>query len=99
MATTTFSMRIDEALKQALEKHATGLERSSAWVAQQAISGYLAREQAMIEAVRDALDNDDGKRTSGEAILAWMGRWAEGHDDPMPEPDIFESPFGLKKSA
>jgi hypothetical protein len=43
----------------------------------------------MIEAVREALENDNGWRTSGELVMAWMARWAEGHDDPMPEPDIF----------
>lgn len=41
-------------------------------------------------AVREAFENDNGWRTSGEVVMAWMARWAEGYDDPMPEPDIFK---------
>jgi hypothetical protein len=46
-------------------------------------------KQHELAAVREALENDDGWRTSGELVMAWMSRWAEGYDEPMPQPDIF----------
>lgn len=90
MATETFSMRMDAEVKRRLEKKAASLDRSAAWVAQQAISAYLAREEALAESVRAALaEADKGVFISGEAVERWMDRWADGFDDPFPEPDIF----------
>jgi predicted transcriptional regulator len=86
-------------VKRRLEEKAAHLDRSAAWVAQKAISDYLAHEDALIASVKDMLENDDGRRISGEAVMAWMGRLADGHDDPFPEPDIFDEPAIQKKSA
>ena len=88
MPTTTFSMRMDVETKARLEKKAASLDRSAAWVAQKAIEDYLDQEQALHESIKAILDNDDGRRISGEAVMAWMDRWAEGYDDPFPRPDI-----------
>jgi predicted transcriptional regulator len=99
MTSTTFSMRLDADVKRRLEERAAQLDRSAAWVAQQAISGYLAHEDELIASVKDILENDDGRRISGEAVMAWMSRWADGHDDPFPEPDIFDETVTRKKSA
>ena len=96
MATTTFSMRMDTDVKRRLEEQAALEDRSAAYIANRAIEDFLAREAALKAAVQDALDDDDGVRTSGEAVMAWMSRWADGHDEPMPEPDIF---IDMKKSA
>jgi hypothetical protein len=44
----------------------------------------------MRESIRDAIaEADKGVFISGEAVERWLGRWAEGHDEPFPEPDIF----------
>ena len=99
MPSATFSMRMDADMKRRLEKHAAHLDRSAAWVAQNAINDYLAREDALIASVNEILENDDGRRISGEAVMAWMDRWADGHDDPFPEADIFMAPDQIKKSA
>jgi predicted transcriptional regulator len=92
-------MRMDADTKRRLEKKAAHLDRSVAWVAQHAIKDYLAREDALIESVNEILENDDGRRISGEAVMAWMERWADGYDDPFPEADIFLTPEQIKKSA
>jgi predicted transcriptional regulator len=99
MTSATFSMRMDADIKRRLEKKAASLDRSAAWVVQQVLQDYLDRQDALAESVRHILENDDGKRISGESVMAWMERWGEGHDDPFPEPDIFEEPERLKKSA
>lgn len=99
MSAAPFSLRLKPEVKAALEKEAALLDRSAAWVAQQAIVTYLAREEALRDSVREVLENDDGVRFSGEAVMAWMERWGDGHDEPFPEPDIFPTPAKIKKSA
>jgi predicted transcriptional regulator len=99
MSTATFSMRMNSDMKRRLEEQASLSDRSAAWVAQRAIEEYLGRGDALREAVQEALDNDDGTRTSGEAVMRWMSRWSDGHDEPMPEPDIFSDPVRAAKSA
>lgn len=99
MPSATFSMRMDADMKRRLEEQAVLSDRSAAWVAQQAIEEYLGRNEALRQAVQEALDNDDGRRTSGEAIMRWLSRWGDGHDEPMPEADIFLEAAGKVKSA
>jgi predicted transcriptional regulator len=90
MTTATFSMRMDAKTKTALEEEARRQDRSAAWVANHAIEDFLAREEAMRESIRDAIaEADKGVFISGEAVERWLGRWAEGYDEPFPEPDIF----------
>ncbi len=99
MASTTFSMRMDADIKRRLEEKAAHMERSAAWLAQKAIQDYLAREEALEISVQHILENDDGQRISGEAVMAWMDRWADGHDDPFPQPDIFDAAVAKKSLA
>lgn len=83
-------MRIDVDVKQRLEEKAAQMDRSAAWVAQKAISDYLAHEDVLKEALRAALaEADKGIFVSGEAVEVWMDRWADGFEDPFPEPDVF----------
>jgi predicted transcriptional regulator len=99
MPSSTFSMRMDADMKRRLEEQASLSDRSAAWVAQRAIEEYLGRGDALREAVQEALDNDDGTRTSGEAVMRWLSRWSDGRDEPMPEPDIFLDRVKAAKSA
>ena len=99
MPTTTFSMRIDEKLKKALEDQAALEDRSASYVAQRAIGEWVAREAAVRASIEEAIELDDGRRISGDAVMEWMGRWADGHNEPFPEPDIFEGEAKLRKSA
>jgi predicted transcriptional regulator len=99
MATTTFSMRMDEGLKKALEDQAALENRSASYIAHRAIEDWARRQEAVRQSVIEAVEKDDGRRISGEAVMAWMQRWADGQDEPFPEPDIFETPENLRKSA
>ncbi len=90
MATTTFSMRMDADVKRKLEEQATLEDRSAAYVANRAIEDFLAREDAMRTSIRKAIaEADKGVFISGEAVERWMERWADGHEEPFPEADIF----------
>ncbi len=99
MPSATFSMRMNVDVKRRLEEQAALSDRSAAWVAQQAIEEYLGRRAALAQAAQEALDNDDGRRTSGEAVMRWLSRWGDCHDEPLPEPDIFLDPVKTAKLA
>lgn len=90
MGTVPFSLRIDGALKQQLEKEAELQDRSVAYLAQQAIAAYLEEKEAWREMLREAeRELDKGVFVSGEAVTAWMASWGTNEELPMPEPDIF----------
>ena len=90
MSASPFSLRLKPEVKAALEKEAAAQDRSAAWVANKAIEDYLGREKALRDSVIAALaEADKGVFVSGEAVEGWMARWADGHDDPFPEPDVF----------
>lgn len=90
MATTTFSMRMDADVKSALEAEAKRLDRSIAYVANEAISEFLdkrAYKRECIEAA--ALEADKGIFISEEAMMDWLDRLETDPDATPPEPDIF----------
>ena len=99
MHSTTFSMRMDADVKRRLEETAKLRERSAAFVVNEAIAEFYQRQDAIERAVREAIEDDDGTRYSEEVIMNWMERWADGHDAPFPEPDIFEEVARSAKSA
>ena len=96
---TTFSMRIDIDLKKALEDQAKLEDRSTSYIAQRVIEDWARRQEAVRASIREAIVLDDGRRISEEAMDTWLEKWGNGEDVPLPEPDIFEEPFILKKSA
>ena len=90
MATATFSMRMDAGVKRKLEAQATLENRSAAYLANRAIEGFLERQDAIRESILKAIaEADGGVFVSSEAVERWMERWADGHNDVFPEPDIF----------
>ena len=100
MPTTTFSMRIDEKLKKALEEQAALEDRSASYIAQRAIGEWVAREAAYKSDIQAALKEAEKVIwISEEAIDKWMDGWAEGRDDPFPGPDIFPEGYVADKAA
>ena len=90
MASTTFSMRMDADIKRRLEDEAAREDRSAAYVANQAIEDFLVRQDLMRASIHEAIgEADKGIFISGEAVERWMERWADGHEEPFPEADIF----------
>jgi predicted transcriptional regulator len=92
MTSATFSMRMDRATKKALEDEARRMDRSAAWVANAAIAGFLDRAAYKREQIAALItEADKGVFVSEERMMAAMERWADGHEEPPPEPDIFPS--------
>lgn len=96
MSVSPFSVRLDEDLKSRLEKQAELENRSSAFIVQKALEGYLgARDRFYREIDAAFAEAEKGVFISQEAMHRWMDSWGTDNELPPPEPDIF--PAGNKK--
>ncbi|MEO1745312.1 MAG: hypothetical protein AAFR13_02170 [Pseudomonadota bacterium] len=93
MPSTTFTMRLDEETKKALEAEAKLRDRSAAYIAKQAITEMLDREAYKREQIEEAgREADEGVFVSEEAMDKWVGSWGTDNELPMPDPDILSEP-------
>ena len=89
MASSPFSMRMDDDLKAAIEEEARRQDLSAAQVVTRAVRAHLRAREAERAAVEAALaEADKGEFISGEAVMAWVESWGTPDELPMPEPDI-----------
>ncbi len=85
MPTTKFSTRMDEDLKARLERVAEFENRSTSYVANQAIKAVVEEREQTHELVKVGLQLvDQGQAISEQAVDVWLR--ADG-DTPFPEPD------------
>ena len=90
MPSSSFSMRIDDELKSAIEEEARREDLSAAQVVTRAVKSHLEAQIARREAIEAAFDEADrGEFISSEAMLAWVNSWGSEDELPMPEPDVF----------
>jgi predicted transcriptional regulator len=91
-ASTTFSIRLPAETKQELEAYAKATQRSTAFVAKEAIEAHLADRRAYLAAIDEAIREADetGEYVSWEATKRWMDTWGTNNELPPPGPDIFE---------
>ena len=87
MATAPFTIRLDQGLKERLQKVARLDQRSASYLANQAIANMVEGREATRELVEVGLQlADKGISISNEAVTAWM----EGSEDALfPDPDAF----------
>lgn len=88
MAGGTLSVKVDERALRVLELEAQQSGLSTEEVASAAIAEHVGRSIAMDNAIGEALEDPDPRRWSGEAVMAWLDRWAEGNDEAFPDPDL-----------
>lgn len=71
--TAVVTSRIDANLSDRLDKLATGLGRSRAWIVQQAIARYVDEESEFWAFVQEGVDSADrGELISQEEMEAWF---------------------------
>ena len=93
MSAAPFSLRLKPEVKAALEKEAALLDRSAAYVAQQAIEKFLDASVYKRECLQEAIaEADKGIFISEEAMDRWVDSWGSENELPLPEPDIFPGP-------
>ena len=89
MATTPFSVRIDDEIRVQLKREAKHLNRSEPFVATTAIKKYLES----CTQKRDAIDlavaqAEQGSFISSEKINGWVDSWGSENEQPLPTTDI-----------
>ena len=89
MATTT-SLKLDDALKERLQKLADSRKRTPHWLMKEAIERYVSYEewhdQIWKEAIEAKEDYDStGLHLTGEEVEEWLRRRAAGEDVDLPE--------------
>ena len=89
MPSSSFSMRIDDELKSAIEEEARREDLSAAQVVTRAVRSHLLAQEAERAAVEAALvEADKGIFISSEAMMAWVQSWGSDDELPMPKPDV-----------
>jgi predicted transcriptional regulator len=89
MATTPFSVRIDDEIKRQLKREAKHLNRSESFVAATAIKKYLEscsqKRKAIDLAVAEA---EQGNFISSEKMNDWVDSWGSENEQSLPTTDI-----------
>ncbi len=81
--TTTMTIRLSAEVKARLGRLATDTRRSRSFLAAEAVSAYLDREQAIIEGVKRGLaDLEAGRLVSHEAAMAELADEIKAATDP-----------------
>ena len=76
MASSTFTIRVDEADKAKLEALARSTGRSRSFLAAEAIAEYLAVNEWQIAGITAAIDDlDRGERFEHESVCKWVESW------------------------
>ena len=89
MATSPFSVRIDDDVRKKLKDEANQLRRSESFVANEAIKKYLIAAEAKRRAIDAALSlADEGEFVSSQAMADWVDSWGTDQEKALPEADI-----------
>jgi|GEM_PF-1965210 predicted transcriptional regulator len=90
MSNVTFSMRIDSKIKKKLDIEAKNKNRSSSYIATQAIEHFLKAIDTKREAIEEALEiADKGEFVSSKAVNDWVDSWENEKELSAPEIDTY----------
>ncbi len=87
----SFSIQMDEALKEKLDSEALTQDRSASYLANKAIEQFLyarAHKREIMMAAYNA-SKTESEFVSGEAMSAWVNSWGTENELIEPQPDIF----------
>lgn len=90
MASARFSMRLEPELKDWLEEEAKRKDRSSGYIATQAIQSLKQATEQKRQIIHDAMtEADKGEFISEDAMTKWFLSLGTDEELPEPEPDVF----------
>ncbi|WP_428354284.1 CopG family ribbon-helix-helix protein [Methyloprofundus sp.] len=90
MSTVPFTFRIEKDLKNSLDLEAQAEERSSSYLASQAIKTMLEIRTEKKQAIEKAIvEADKGTFVSQKAVHQWMDSWDTENELDKPKADIF----------
>ena len=88
MAATSLTTRIDASLKQRLQKIAEFEDRSTSYIANQAIQALVEDREYTYGLIEIGLQQiESGASISEDRVDDWMKAWADGADLPFPKAD------------
>ena len=85
MPSTTFTVRVESAVKKRLEKLAKNTGRSRSFLAAEAINEYLDINEWQVAGITKAVASlDSGEGVSHEDVRAWVESWGDKKEHPTP---------------
>ncbi|HZN30611.1 MAG TPA: CopG family ribbon-helix-helix protein [Xanthobacteraceae bacterium] len=86
MPSTTFTVRVDAAVKKRLEKLAKSTGRSRSFLAAEAIGDYLDVNEWQVAGIRRAIASlDRGEGVTHKQVEEWVASWGSGKERPAPK--------------
>ncbi len=85
------SLKIDDSLKDRIQRLADARDRTSHWIMREAIREYVDREERRESFLEDAIAawadyRETGLHLTGDEALAWLKSWGTG-DEPAAPPE------------
>ena len=85
MASTTFTVRVDPAVKQRLEKLAKNTGRTRSYLAAEAITEYLDVNEWQVAGIKQAIASlDRGEGIAHQDVKDWVASWGTKNERPAP---------------
>jgi predicted transcriptional regulator len=84
------SIKIDDALKGRVQRLAALRRRSAHWIMREAITQYVAREEARESVRQDAQASwiafqETGRHLTGQEVRNWLDNWSTEAEAALPE--------------
>jgi predicted transcriptional regulator len=93
MTITPFSVRIDDSVREKLEKICDLTDRSKAYITSKAITEYVERNAWKVEALKQAKkEAEKGEFISHQAMGEWINSLGTDKELAPPEIDVFKNP-------
>jgi predicted transcriptional regulator len=87
MASTTFTVRVDPAVKERLEKLARSTGRTRSFLAAEAIAEYLDVNEWQVSGIRRAIASlERGDGVSHDRVRDWVASWGGRRERSAPKP-------------
>jgi RHH-type rel operon transcriptional repressor/antitoxin RelB len=86
MSSTTFTVRVDTAVKKRLEKLAKNTGRSRSYLAAEAIGEYLDVNEWQVAGIKRAIASiDQGAGVPHDEVKTWVASWGTAKELPVPK--------------
>ncbi|MBX9846810.1 MAG: CopG family ribbon-helix-helix protein [Xanthobacteraceae bacterium] len=86
MPSSTFTVRVDTAVKKRLEKLAKSTGRSRSFLTAEAISEYVDANEWQVAGVKRAIESmDRGEGISHDQVVKWVRSWGNDKEEPRPK--------------
>ena len=87
MPSTTFTVRVEPAVKRRLEKLAKTTGRTRSFLAAAALSDYLDANEWQVAGVKRAIASlDRGEGIPHNQVKDWVNSWGRKRERPAPKP-------------